>query len=198
MPKCAIYARVSTSDQKCEMQLTELREFASRMQWPIAKEYVDHGWSGTRSDRPALHSLMRDASLRRFDAVLTWRLDRFGRSVGQLIANIQRLDQRGIRFIVPGQSIDTDQKSPTGRLIINILASVAEFERDLIQERVKAGVAQAKRQGKHCGRPSKIFRRDRALELRGAGESWREIARTLGVPVSTVRRAVEGVPKVSR
>jgi putative DNA-invertase from lambdoid prophage Rac len=203
-----IYARVSTDDQRCEMQLTELREYANRFGWQISEEYVDQGYSGSKADRPALTRLMRDANMKRFAAVIVWKLDRFGRSVSQLVQNVRRLDELSIRFLVPSQSIDTDHKSPTGRLMMHILAAMAEFERDLIRERVNAGLtdyrqdyskgrigtARHSRSGKDLavGRPRKIFRRDRAAKLRADGLSWREIARELGVPPSTVRRAVMG------
>lgn len=204
----AIYARVSTDDQRCEMQLTELREYAARCGWTIAQEYIDQGYSGTKADRPALTRLMKDANMKRFAAVIVWKLDRFGRSVRQLVSNIQRLDELGVRFLVPSQSIDTDHKSPTGRLMMHILAAVAEFERDLIRERVNAGLTDYRhdytrgrvgkerhsRSGKDLavGRPRKIFRRDQAAKLRALGQSWRAIAKTMGVPVTTVRRALNG------
>lgn len=185
----AIYARVSTLDQHCEMQISELSAYAQRSGWEYV-EYVDKGVSGSKRSRPALDRLMKDARLKKFGVVICWKLDRFGRSMLHLIENIRELDSLGIRFIAPTQGIDTDQKSPTGRLILHILAALAEFERELIVERTRAGIAEAKRQGKHCGRPRKVFRRDRAEELRSKGVSWRQIARELGVPFSTVRRAL--------
>ncbi len=203
-----IYARVSTDDQRCEMQLTELREYAARSGWTIAHEYIDQGYSGSKADRPALMRLMRDANMKRFAAVIVWKLDRFGRSVSQLVQNVRRLDELGVRFLVPSQSIDTDHKSPTGRLMMHILAAMAEFERDLIRERVNAGLTDYRldyakgrigkerhsRSGKDLavGRPKKIFRRDVAAKLRERGESWRAIANTMGVPVTTVRRGLAG------
>jgi DNA invertase Pin-like site-specific DNA recombinase len=203
-----IYARVSTDDQRCEMQLTELREYAARSGWTIAHEYIDQGYSGSKSDRPALMQLMRDANMKRFAAVIVWKLDRFGRSVSQLVQNVRRLDELGVRFLVPSQSIDTDHKSPTGRLMMHILAAMAEFERDLIRERVNAGLtdyrvdyakgrigtARHSRSGKDLavGRPKKIFRRDVATKMRARGDSWRAIAKAMGVPVTTVRRGLAG------
>lgn len=184
----AIYARVSTSDQKCDLQLTELRGYAARSGWEVA-EYVDQGVSGTKRNRPALDRLMKDARFKRFGAVLVWKLDRFGRSLQQLVDNVQSLDNLGIRFIAVTQSIDTDQRSPMGKFLMHLFAAFAEFERDLIVERVKAGVAEARRQGKHCGRPARVFRRDRVAEMRSQGKSWREIAWELKLPVTTVRRA---------
>jgi putative DNA-invertase from lambdoid prophage Rac len=203
----AIYARVSTDDQNCSMQLTELREYAARSGWKLAEEYVDQGYSGSRDDRPALVRLMKDAHMKRFAIVLVWKLDRFGRSVSQLVQNVRRLDELGVRFLVPSQSIDTDHKSPTGRLMMHILAAMAEFERDLIRERVSAGLTEYRhdysrgrigkdrhsRSGKDLavGRPQKIFRRDEAAKLRADGLSWRAIEKKLGVSQATIRRALK-------
>lgn len=189
----AIYARVSTADQKCDLQLTELRGYAERSNWE-AVEYVDQGVSGTKRSRPALDRLMHDARMKKFAVVLVWKLDRFGRSLQHLVENVQTLDQAGVRFVAVTQSIDTDQRSPMGKFLLHLFAAFAEFERDLIVERVKAGVAEAKRQGKHCGRPARVFRRDRVAEMRSQGKSWRAIAWELKLPVTTVR---DGVRKVS-
>jgi DNA invertase Pin-like site-specific DNA recombinase len=202
-----IYARVSTSDQRCEMQLSELREYCKRAGWLVVDEYIDKGFSGMRADRPAFVRMMKDANMKRFQGVIVWRLDRFGRSLTQLVSNILRLDELGIRFLVPSQSIDTDQKSPTGRLLLNILASIAEFERELIRERVNAGLADyqsdyhAGRVGKErhsrsgkdlaVGRPQKIFRRDQAAKLRKGGMSFRAIAAKMGVPETSIRRSLK-------
>lgn len=186
----AIYARVSTEDQHCEMQLTELRGYASRMGWE-AVEYVEKASGKAGSKRPVLERLMNDARLRRFDIVLVWKLDRFGRSVPEFVERVQRLDTAGVRFIAVTQGIDTDGKSPTGKLLMHILAAIAEFERDLIRERVRAGVAEARRRGKHCGRPKKVFRRDEAAEMRARGLSWRKIEAALGVPQATLRLALK-------
>src|SRR2546427_4465067 len=144
--KAAIYARVSTSDQNCEMQLRELREYAHRREWEIAGEYVDTGWSGAKASRPELNHLMQDASRRGFDAVLVYKLDRFGRSVRNCLDGISALRSHGVRFLAVSQNIDTDETNPTARLMLHILAAVAEFERELIRERVASGVANARRQ----------------------------------------------------
>lgn len=185
----AIYARVSTYDQDCSMQLTELRAYAARAGWAVA-EYVDQGLSGAAGKRrPELERLMADVRLRKLDSVVVWKLDRFGRSVQEFVERILALDQAGVRFVAPSQGIDTDHASPAGRLLMHILAAIAEFERELIRERVKAGVAEAKRKGQHCGRPKRVFRRDQVAKLRAQGESWRAIAKRLKVPVSTIRGA---------
>ena len=123
----ALYARVSTQDQKCDLQLTELRAFASRSGWDV-EEYVDQGVSGTKRSRPALNRLMADARMKRFGIVLVWKLDRFGRSLQQLVDNVQALDQAGIRFVAVTQSIDTDQRSPMGKFLMHLFAAFAESE----------------------------------------------------------------------
>jgi putative DNA-invertase from lambdoid prophage Rac len=185
----AIYARVSTTDQDCAMQLSELRGYVKRMGWdPV--EYVEQASGKAGSKRPVLAKLMRDANEKRFDVLVVWKLDRFGRSLQELIASVQKLDNRGIRFVVPTQGIDTNNESPTGRLLLHVMGAFAEYERTLIIERVKAGVAEAKRAGKHCGRPQKVFRRDDALALRDKGLSLRAIAAKLDVKLSTVVRGL--------
>lgn len=204
--KAAIYARVSDKDQHCEMQLTELNGVAQRFGWePI--EYVEKASGKTGGKRPVLDRLLADGRLRKFDVVLVWKLDRFGRSVLDFVRNIQALDALGIRFFCPGQGIDTDQKSPISRLLMHILVAVAEFERELIRERTRAGQAQYTRDfaagkvGKErhsksgrdlpSGRPKKIFPRDKALALRKKGKSIREIAQVLGVGRGTIERLLK-------
>jgi len=193
------------------MQLTELRTYCKARGWEIVTEYVDEGWSGAKASRPALDKLKRDARRRSFDCVLVWKLDRWGRSVSDSIAGIQELVSLQVRFIAVTQNIDTDETSPMARFLLHILAAFAELEREMIRERVAAGMRQHKvnlklgrigrdlhtRSGKDLpvGRPRKVFRRDRALELRDAGKSVRGIAAELGVAVSTVARALREQPK---
>ena len=191
--RAAIYVRVSTTDQNCEMQTRELREYAARRGWDVVAEYVDTGWSGAKASRPELDRLMRDAALRRFDAVLVYKLDRFGRSVRNCLDAIAALQAHGVRFLAVSQSIDTDHANPTARLLLHILASVAEFERELIRERVCAGVRNAKRKGKQLGRKRVVFDRSKATEMHRAGASVREIAQALQVGRGTVHRFLSGV-----
>jgi putative DNA-invertase from lambdoid prophage Rac len=185
----AVYARVSSEDQNCAMQLTELGGYLERQGW-AGLEYVEKASGKAGSKRPALAQLLADARMKRFDAVVVWKLDRFGRSLHHLIENIQLLDSLGIRFIAPTQGIDTDNRSPVGRLLLHIMGAFAEFERALIIERVKTGVSEAKKQGKHCGRPRKIFRRDEALAMRAQGASLRAIAKAFGIGLGTAARLV--------
>ena len=186
--RAAIYARVSTADQQYAMQLTEVCEYVARMGWePV--EYAEQASSVKK--RPQLERLMADARVKKIDVVVVWKLDRFARSLSQLIDYIQDLDRAGVRFVAITQGIDTDRRNPASRLLMQILGAIAEFERALIVERVKSGLAQAKRQGRVGGRPKKIFRRDEALRLKGEGKSIREIAGLLEVPRSTVHAALK-------
>jgi putative DNA-invertase from lambdoid prophage Rac len=193
----AIYARVSTHDQNCEMQVRELKEYAGRRGWHVVAEYVDTGWSGARASRPELDHLMKDAALRRFDAVLVWKLDRFGRSVRNCLDGIESLRGNGVRFLAVSQSIDTDESNPTARLLLHILASVAEFERELIRERVRAGIKSANHKGKQLGRRRVVFDRSRAEEMYQAGATVREIALALQVGRGTVQRFLAQKPTAS-
>src|SRR5215510_6521682 len=134
--RIALYCRVSTTDQNCEMQLRELRDYAAARKWPFHAEYVDAGWSGAKANRPELSRLMQDARKRRFDAVLVWKLDRWGRSVADSIKSIQELVSLGVRFIAVTQNIDTDESNPMARFLLHIMAAFAELEPELIRERV--------------------------------------------------------------
>jgi putative DNA-invertase from lambdoid prophage Rac len=192
--RTAIYARVSTSDQTCESQLRELRDYVSRRGWTITGEYVDTGWSGSKASRPQLDRLMADASQRRFDCICVYKIDRFGRSVLHLNQQLATLTSYGVRFIAVSQGLDTDQASPTSRLLLHILASVAEFERELIRERVRAGVRSAKHRGVQLGRKRVVFDRSKAIEMHLAGMSIREIAAALGVGAGTIHRTCSKNP----
>jgi putative DNA-invertase from lambdoid prophage Rac len=168
------------------MQLRELRDYCKHRGWKIADEYVDTGWSGAKASRPQLDRLMKDARQRRFDAVLVWKLDRWGRSLVQSLQSIQELASMGVRFVAITQNIDTDESNPMSRFMLHIFGAFAEFEREMIRERTVCGVRAARANGKTLGRPKKVFRRDEVARLREAGESWRRIAKQLQVPVSTV------------
>src|SRR5215831_5888267 len=184
--RCALYARVSTTDQNCEMQLRELREYINRRGWQSGGEYVDTGFSGTKASRPALDRLMGEAAKRKFDCVVVYKIDRFGRSVLHLNQQLAALSSYGVRFIATSQSLDTDEKNPTSRLLLQILASVAEFEREMIRERRLSGIKAAQAAGKIVGRPRRIFRRDEVVRLRDQeGVSWRAIGKKLGIPAMT-------------
>ena len=155
MKRVALYARVSTSNgqQNPEMQLAELREYAARRDLTIAGEYVDHV-SGSKESRPALNKLMQDAHSRKFDAVLVWKIDRWGRSLKHLVTSLADLDAYGIAFVSLRDSLDLG--TPSGRLMMQLLGAMAEFERSLIVERVRAGLKNARSKGKTLGRPKLI------------------------------------------
>ena len=155
--RIALYARVSTTDQSCEMQLQELRHYAAQRGWQVFGEYVDTGWSGAGASRPELDRLMQDARTRRFDAVLVWKLDRWGRSVADCIRSIQELVSLGVRFLAVTQNLDTDESNPMSRFLLHILAAFGELEREMIRERVRAGLRNARAHGKALGAPSGPF-----------------------------------------
>jgi DNA invertase Pin-like site-specific DNA recombinase len=186
--KAAIYSRVSTADQSVGMQVDELRAFCERCGFEIAEEYVDQGVSGTKESRPALNRLLADARRRRFDAVLVYRYDRFARSLRQLVNALGEFDALGIHFISLHEGVDTS--TPSGRLVFGIFASIAEFERSLITERVKSGQAAAKRRGVKFGRPRLELDTRELTELRNEGMSFANIAKSTGVSLGTVYRAL--------
>jgi len=184
----ALYARVSTEDQDCRSQLDELRSYCDRRGWRIHGEYVDTGWSGAKAVRPQLAKLMKAASEHRFDIVMVWKLDRFGRSVANFVEHLQQLERWGIRFMATSQQVDTDNANPGSKLLMTILAAVAEFEREMIRERVRAGLKAAVKRGAVLGRKRKVFNRDKVLELHLRGKSIRAIAKELGIGLATVHR----------
>ena len=189
----ALYARVSTSDQNCALQLDDLRRFSSE-RFDRYYEYVDHGISGAQRKRPQLDALMKDARKRRFDVVLVWKFDRFARSVKHLVDSLEEFRAMGIDFISYTEGVDTT--TPTGQLLFHIVGAVAQFERDLIAERVRAGIAHAKAMGKRIGRPRADIDVSKVVALRKTGKSLRGIAKELSVPVSRVRRALACPPNV--
>jgi DNA invertase Pin-like site-specific DNA recombinase len=186
--RVGLYARVSTIDQAPENQLAVLEAFAEARGWtPTA--FVDHGISGARTSRPALDALLAAARARRLDVLLTTKLDRLARSTRHLVTLAAELEALGVDLVVTDQAIDTT--TPAGRLLFHVLAAIAEFERDLIRERVVAGIRRARAQGRHVGRPAK-YRVDptAARALLAAGVSLRATARQLGVHPSAVQRAL--------
>jgi DNA invertase Pin-like site-specific DNA recombinase len=179
--RCALYARVSTQDQTCENQLAELRRYVAARGWSAA-EYVDAGVSGAKDSRPALDQLLKDAKRRRFDVLCVWRLDRLGRNLKHLITLLDDLQALGIAFVSLGEGIDAT--TPAGRLQFSILSSIAEFERARIAERVRAGLARVRAQGKRLGRP----RVSAAPDGVPAGLTVRDAAKAWGVSKSTAAR----------
>ena len=194
----AIYARVSksTGAQSPEMQLRELREFCARRGWNLFGEYVDQA-SGSRESRPELQRLLGDCRRRRVDAVVVYRYDRFARSLRQLVNALEEFRALSIDFVSLHEGVDTS--TPNGRLIFGIFASIAEFERELIRERIKSGLDAARAKGKRLGRPRGISNGAGGLRsvvqdatqihaLRSTGASWRAISQQLSIPLGTVWR----------
>ena len=181
--KAAIYARVSTLDQEPENQLQELRRYVEARGW-TAGEYVDKGVSGAKDRRPALDQLLTDARRRRFDVLVCWRLDRLGRSLKHLITMLEELQALGVAFVSLAEGIDAT--TPAGKLQMHILGAIAEFEKDRIRERVLAGLARARTQGKRLGRPRARLPAERLQSV--VGLSLEVAAQQLGVSRSTVKR----------
>jgi len=151
--------------------------------------------SGAKASRPGLDQLMADARHRRFDVVVVWKFDRFGRSLVHSVSGIQELASLGIRFIATSQGLDTDESNPASKLLMHILAAVAQFERELIRERVSAGMKAAKvrgtKTGNAIGRPRRIFDREAVVRLRTQGVSIEKIARRMTIGVGTIVRALQ-------
>jgi DNA invertase Pin-like site-specific DNA recombinase len=188
--RAAVYHRVSTLDQNPALARDELRAAAARLGAELVLDVEETG-SGARNDRPGLQRLMEAARRGKLDVVLVWKLDRFGRSALDVLANIRDLDAAGVRFIATTQGIDIRPGGDAmSRLILGVLASVAEFERDLIRERTRLGMEKAREAGRRIGRPA-VERPERAdvTRLRAEGKSWREVSNALGCSVWAARAA---------
>lgn len=193
--RVAIYARVSTGEQTPDNQLRELRAVAERMGWQVPEEYVDYGVSGAkgRDRRPAYDRLYSAIVRREIDLVMSWSVDRLGRSLQQLVGLLSDLHAKGIDLYLHQQGIDTT--TPAGKAMFQMCGVFAEFERAMIQERVKAGLERAKAQGKTLGRPRTPKSIEEAIRAsRRKGKGIKKIASELGVGVSTVQRVVHEIP----
>ena len=189
LTRTAIYARVSTNDQHPENQLLDLRRYASERGWEIQGEYIDKGISGSRDRRPELDRLMDAARKRKFSVLLVWRFDRFARSVRHLVVALEELSALGIAFVSYQENIDT--ATPMGKAMFTIVSAMAELERNVLIERVRAGMARAKKDGKHVGRPRQGDASvEDMLTLQGKGLSQREIAGRLKVSRAYVSRTL--------
>src|SRR5947207_9199920 len=188
MKRAAVYARVSTTEQTPENQLVALRAFALARGW-AASEFVDHGVSGAKDRRPKLDAMLSDVRRRKFDLVLITKLDRLARSTRHLVTLGAELEALGVDLVVLDQAIDTT--TPSGRLLFHMLAAVAEFERDLIRDRVIAGIRRAKAQGRRLGRP-RLYQVNvaRARALLADGLSLRAVARALSVHPTAISRVL--------
>jgi DNA invertase Pin-like site-specific DNA recombinase len=187
--RAALYARVSTNDkgQDPEMQLRELREFAERRGWTF-EIFVDRGQSGGKLSRPELDRMLVLCRKRKLDVVVVYRFDRFARSTKQLVDALEEFGGLGIEFVSLHEQVDTS--TPNGKLLFHIFAAIAEFERSLIQERVRSGLAHARAKGRIGGRPRKVVDVDKIRDLRRRGLAWREVALMVGVSPATAKRAL--------
>lgn len=192
--RVAIYARVSTSHngQDPAMQTRELREYCERREWVVVNEFVDIGVSGSKDSRPHLNRLMTDAKQRHFDAVLVWKLDRFARSLKHLVNALAEFEALGVAFISLKDNLDLT--TPSGRLMFQIIGAMAEFERSLIQERVRAGLRNARSKGRKLGRPRLRLNLDEIVALRVSGAPLKAIAERCGVSIGTIHAALSKNP----
>jgi len=189
--KVALYSRVSTDRQTTENQLIELRAVAERQGWLIVGEYIDQGVSGAkgRDQRSEFDRLLKDAARRKFDLIASWSVDRLGRSLQDLVGFLAEIHAKHVDLYLHQQGMDTT--TPAGKALFQMMGVFAEFERAMIQERVKAGLERARAQGKRLGRPTVSANVvAQIVELRGLGLGKIKIARTLSVGVSTVQRVV--------
>src|SRR5258708_35188615 len=189
--RVALYARTSTTNhgQDVTMQTRELKEYIERRGWHLAGDYVDAGISGSKQQRPELDRLMQDAHRRRFDVVCVWRFDRFARSVSHLLRALETFKALGIDFVSFSEQMDTS--TPAGKMVFTVLGAVAELERSLIVERVKAGMRNARSKGRCIGRPPQIqlspdMRASIAEAYAGGTTSLRAVARKFGTSLATV------------
>lgn len=189
--RSAIYARVSTKDQSCDMQMRDLRAYCAARGFTIIREYIDIGQSGAKDSRPQLNELMADARKRKFDSILVWRFDRFARSTKHLLLALEEFRSLGVQFVSYQENIDTS--SPLGQALFTIVSAVAQLERDLIRERVSAGVRNARECGKELGRPRRIVNQVDIIRLKAEGASLRQIAEKLGIGYGTVRARLRQV-----
>src|SRR5580658_4152202 len=191
--RAAVYARVSTSNhgQDPGLQLREFSDYAERRGWTVAGEYVDVGISGAKDRRPELDRLMADARRRRFEAVVVYRYDRFARSLRHLVNALEEFRALGIQFVSLHEGVDTS--TPNGRLIFGIFASIAEFERELIRERVRSGIANRKAKGLRVGRKPVQIDLERLRRLHTEGQSIRQIAQVTGYSRSLVHQTVQKI-----
>ncbi len=194
--KVGVYARVSTKDQDVELQLVELRKYAADRGWAIYKEYVDIGQSGAKDSRPQLNLLMADSKRKRFDVVLVWKFDRYARSLKHLVDSLHEFQALNIDFISLTEGIDTT--TPVGMAMFAVIGAMAQLERDLIRERVQAGMKRAKEKGKAIGRPKVYLDVEEVKRLSEEGHNVTEISRILNVSRANIYRNSNGYLNCSK
>jgi DNA invertase Pin-like site-specific DNA recombinase len=191
--RVALYARVSTSNkgQDVGLQLDELRQVAGQRGWLVHAEHVDEGISGSKDSRPELDRMMAAARAGKLDLVAVWKFDRFARSTSHLVTALEEFRVLGVSFVSLREQVDTS--TPMGKAMFTIIAAISELERDLIRERVIAGVRRAQAMGKHCGRPRREIDLRAAKALLAQNLSVRQVADMLGLPRSTLQRRLREV-----
>ena len=193
MKKVVLYARVSTKDQDCERQISELRIIANNHNYHIADEYIDTGFSGSLKNRPELDRMMKDAFLKKFELVMTLELSRVGRSTKNLLEIVEKLKEKDINLFIANQQIDTS--TPTGSMFFTIASAFATYERDLIRERVISGLQNAKKKGKVLGRKTNLngLTKSKILEMRSNKIGLKKIAAETKIAVKTIRNFLSEV-----
>lgn len=190
MKNCSIYTRVSTLDQSCELQISELKEFAVRRGWNVVAVFEEK-MSGTTVNRPQLKQLQKLVAERKIDVVLTWKLDRLFRSLRDLLSVLQDWSELGVEMVSLRDNIDLT--TSTGRLLMQIVGAFGEFEAALVRERVRAGVANARKKGVKLGRPSLHLDLEKIGTMRSQGYPIRQIASELGISVGSVQKAIKKI-----
>ena len=193
MKKVVLYARVSTKDQDCERQISELRIIASNHNYHIVDEYIDTGFSGSLKNRPELDRMMKDAFLKKFEMVMTLELSRVGRATKNLLEIVEKLKEKDINLFIANQQIDTS--TPTGSMFFTIASAFATYERDLIRERVISGLQNAKKKGKVLGRKTNLngLTKSKILEMRSNNIGLKKIAAETKIAVKTIRNFLSEV-----
>ena len=193
MKKVVLYARVSTKDQDCERQISELRIIASNHNYHIVDEYIDTGFSGSLKNRPELDRMMKDAFFKKFEMVMTLELSRVGRSTKNLLEIVEKLKEKDINLFIANQQIDTS--TPTGSMFFTIASAFATYERDLIRERVISGLQNAKKKGKILGRKTNLngLTKSKILEMRSNKIGLKKIAAETKIAVKTIRNFLSEV-----
>jgi len=194
LQQAAIYGRVSTlTNQSTEMQVRDLRQLADRRGFEVMHEYLDEGFSGAKSSRPALDEMLADAKRGKFRILLVWKLDRLGRSLAHLVRLLEDLRACNVELVSFSEGLDFT--TTTGKLLYQMLSAFAEFERDCIRERVRSGLRNARAKGKCLGRPRVTVDAARVVSLRARGRSWREITTEMAISKGSAQRACCGLPK---
>jgi DNA invertase Pin-like site-specific DNA recombinase len=193
MKKVIIYGRISTDEQNIESQLQAVRKYCANQDWTITKEYIDKGISGSKDSRPSLDQLKADCKKGAIQAVVVFKFDRIARSTSHLLECLNLFQRYGVDFVSVTEGVDTS--TSVGKMVYTFLGAIAEFERSLIQERVRSGIQRAKASGVHCGRPRIGFEVSEAIQLQREGWSLRRIADKLNVSYGTVNRALKSVTK---